>query len=132
MYLVDTNVWLERLLDQEKSEDVGNFLHRTPSEQLFITDFTFHSIAIVLNKLGRNKVLLDFVRDVFVDGSVSLIHLEPEDTNQIVFAIEEFKLDFDDAYQYVAAHKYSLSLVSWDSDFDLTDRGRTKPEDILK
>ena len=26
MYLVDTNIWLERLLDQEKSEEVGNFL----------------------------------------------------------------------------------------------------------
>jgi len=25
MYLVDTNIWLERLLDQEKSEEVGEF-----------------------------------------------------------------------------------------------------------
>jgi len=26
MYLVDTNIWLERLLDQEKSDEVGEFL----------------------------------------------------------------------------------------------------------
>jgi hypothetical protein len=25
MYLVDTNIWLERLLDQERSEEVGQF-----------------------------------------------------------------------------------------------------------
>jgi len=38
MYLVDTNVWLERLLDQERSEEVGRFLDRVPSDRLFITD----------------------------------------------------------------------------------------------
>lgn len=26
MYLVDTNIWLERLLDQERSAEVGRFL----------------------------------------------------------------------------------------------------------
>jgi predicted nucleic acid-binding protein len=30
----------------------------------------------------------------------------------------------DDAYQYVAAEKYNLTLVSLDSDFDRTERGR--------
>ena len=48
MLLVDTNVWLERLLDQEKSDEVGRFLDATPSERPFITDFAFHSIALVL------------------------------------------------------------------------------------
>jgi predicted nucleic acid-binding protein len=33
-------------------------------------------------------------------------------------------LDFDDAYQYVAAEKHSMALVSFDADFDRTDRGR--------
>jgi hypothetical protein len=49
MYLVDTNIWLERLLDQEKSEEVGNFLTHTSSEQLFVTDFVLHSIGVILN-----------------------------------------------------------------------------------
>ena len=49
MYLVDTNVWLERLLDQEKSEEVGRFLAQIPSNLLFVTDFTFHSIGIILS-----------------------------------------------------------------------------------
>ncbi|MEW6104669.1 MAG: hypothetical protein AB1630_12805 [bacterium] len=37
MYLVDTNVWLERFLDQKKSQEVGQFLDRISSEDLFIT-----------------------------------------------------------------------------------------------
>jgi hypothetical protein len=39
----------------------------------------------------------------------------------------KFGVDFDDAYQYLAAHKYSLTLVSFDSDFDRTERGRNTP-----
>ena len=46
MYLVDTNVWLERLLDQVKSEEVGKFIAHIPSERLSITDFTFHSTIV--------------------------------------------------------------------------------------
>lgn len=30
MYLIDTNIWLERLLGQAKSDEVGQFFERTP------------------------------------------------------------------------------------------------------
>jgi len=42
-----------------------------------------------------------------------------------------FGFDFDDAYQYVAAEKHNLILVSFDADFDRTKRGRRTPADIL-
>ena len=41
-------------------------------------------------------------------------------------------LDFDDAYQYVAAETHNLTLVSFDADFDRTERGRKTPADVLK
>lgn len=131
MYLVDTNVWLERLLDQEKSEEVGRFLDRTPSDRVFMTDFAFHSIALAMHRLKKSDVLLAFVRDAFVDGNVRLVHLRPEDTVQILAAVESFRLDFDDAYQYVAAENRDLTLVSLDSDFDRTERGRTVPTEAV-
>ncbi len=43
MYLLDTNIWLERLLDQAHAEDVGRLLNRLPTEQMLISDFTLHS-----------------------------------------------------------------------------------------
>jgi len=132
MYLVDTNVWLERLLDQARSEEVGYFLDHTPSERLFITDFAFHSIGVVLSRLNQMEALLRFVQDVFLDGAVGLIHLEPGDTERLVRVTEQFNLDFDDAYQYVAAEKYNLALVSFDSDFDHTERGRKTPTEVLQ
>jgi predicted nucleic acid-binding protein len=130
MYLVDTNVWLERLLDQARSEEVGTFLDRLPSEHLFITDFSFHSISLVLCKLNKADALLRFVRDAFTEGAVALVRLDPEDTGKLVSVMEQSKLDFDDAYQYATAEKYDLTLVSYDGDFDRTERGRKRPAEV--
>jgi predicted nucleic acid-binding protein len=131
VYLVDTNLWLERLLDQVRSEEVGQFLERVAPERLFITDSSFHSIGVVLDRLQRTDVLLHFVRDVFVEGGVTLIHLDPDDTSRLVDVISATKLDFDDAYQYTAAEKHDLSIVSFDGDFDRTERGRRVPAQVL-
>jgi predicted nucleic acid-binding protein len=132
VYLVDTNVWLERLLDQTKANEVGHFLDRVSSERLFITDFAFHSIGVVMVKLDRKDGLSRFVQDILIDGAVSLIHLEPEDTQHLLRIIEQFRFDFDDAYQYSAAEKYNLTIVSFDADFDRTPRGRKTPAEIKK
>jgi predicted nucleic acid-binding protein len=132
MYLVDTNIWLERLLDQERSEEVGSFLAQIPSDLLFMTDFTFHSIGVVLSRLKRADVLLQFVRDAFIEGDVSIVHLNPEDIAAVVETMQKFGLDFDDAYQYVAAERHNLTVVSFDSDFDRTERGRKTPADLIQ
>ena len=130
MYLVDTNVWLERLLNQEKSDEVGRFLNDAAPRDLFITDLAFHSICIILTRLARSEVLLDFVQDVFVDGAVNVVSIKPGDTPALVETIDKYKLDFDDAYQYVAAEQNGLTLVSFDNDFDRTDKGKKTPAEI--
>jgi len=131
VYLVDTNVWLERLLDQSRSEEVGEFLGHFPSNQLFITDFAFHSIGVILTRLHRTEVLSRFVEDIFIDGAVGLVHLVPSDTRRVIEITDEFGLDFDDAYQYVAAEREDLALISFDRDFDGTERGRKTPAGAL-
>jgi predicted nucleic acid-binding protein len=132
MYLVDTNVWLERFLGQTRADEVRLFLDTTFSEQLFMTDFAFHSIAVILTRLDRKEALLRFVQDAFVDGAAGLVRLEVEDTEEILRVMERFHLDFDDAYQYLAAEKYDLTLVSFDSDFDHTERGRKAPSEVSR
>ncbi len=132
MFLVDTNVWLERLLDQERSEEVGRFLDQIPPAQYFLTEFAFHSIGITLIRLAKRDLLLKFVSDTISDQTVMLVRLDPEDIERVVVATERFKLDFDDAYQYVAAEKHNLTLVSFDADFDRTDRGRKTPAELLE
>jgi predicted nucleic acid-binding protein len=131
MYLLDTNIWLERLLDQEHSDEVARFLNAIPGDQLFITDFSLHSIGVILARLKQTEALMRFLDDAFNYGAVRLVHLLPQDLSLVVEMIGKFRLDFDDAYQYVAAEKHDLILVSFDKDFDRTKRKMKTPGEIL-
>ena len=132
MYLLDTNIWLERLLDQERSAEVGRFLSQMPTDRLLMSDFTLHSIGVILDRLGQRAVLSQFVDDVFMEGGVALVSVQPEAMHHLVTAMERFDLDFDDAYQYVASEQAGAVIISFDGDFDRTDRQRQTPADILR
>ena len=49
MFLVDTNVWVEVLLGQEKAKEASDFLKRTPASDLSLNRFfpLFHRHHIV-------------------------------------------------------------------------------------
>lgn len=132
MYLIDTNVWLERLLEQERSEEVKRLLAETPLDQLYITDFALHSIGVVLTRLGRLDTFEEFLYDLFIVGDVRSIRLGVEELSRLGNISGRFSIDFDDAYQYKAATSYSLTLVSFDTDFDRTDVGRIVPAQLFQ
>ena len=130
-YLLDTNIWLERLLDQERAEEVRRVLEAVPSDRLLLTDFSFHSIGVILLRLDRPEALLSFSKDLFADNSVRLLALEPSDMERLTAIARDYRLDFDDAYQYVAAELNDLRLVSFDGDFDNTELGRITPLEVV-
>lgn len=131
MYLVDTNVWLERLLDQARSEEVGQFLRMIASDELLMSDFALHSIGIILDRLGQRNTFPQFVDDLFSGGNVTLVSVPPQEMEYLISQMDRFNLDFDDAYQYLAAEQSNATLVSFDGDFDRTERGRQAPADVL-
>ena len=59
-----------------------------------------------------------------------MVRLDPDEMPGVVRAIEQFQLDFDDAYHYAVAEKYALAIVSFDGDFDRTRLGRKAPAEI--
>jgi len=83
MYLLDTNIWLERLLGQPKANQVGQLLGLIPSDEIFITDFAFHSLCVILIRLRKQQALLDFAQDLFIDGDVSLVSIPPDKTLEL-------------------------------------------------
>ena len=85
-----------------------------------------------MTRLKKDSLFQEFLQDTVEESGVSLIRLEVEGLNQILALRQSVKLDFDDAYQYVAAEKYSLTLVSFDADFDRTERGRKTPQAVLQ
>jgi hypothetical protein len=131
MFLVDTNVWLEVLLGQDKAGEAQEFLNSIEPSKLVLTDFTLYSIGIILTRLGKDQLFLDFTSDTLESGDVSSVRLTTEDLRDLIAVRQQFQLDFDDAYQYVAAEKYGVVLVSFDSDFDRTDRGRKTPIQVI-
>jgi hypothetical protein len=131
VYLLDTNIFLELLLEQSNSDSVRALLTSKDPEELSISDLAFHSIGIILYQKNAAHLFSDFIRDLFGDGGIAIISLGCEDMERLEHVSTTFNLDFDDAYQYVIAEKFGLDLVSFDTDFDRTDRKRIIPADIL-
>jgi predicted nucleic acid-binding protein len=131
MFLVDTNVWLELLLEQEKADAVRQFLQRIEARLLSLTEFSLYSIGVTLTRLKKDDVFEDFLSDTIEDSGVGRVRLDTTDLKRVLAVRQKFQLDFDDAYQYVAAEKHSLTLVSFDGDFDRTERGRKTPSEVL-
>jgi predicted nucleic acid-binding protein len=131
VYLLDTNIILEFLLDQEKAADVERLIRETESGDLHLTEFALYSLGVVLMRRKRHDVFLEVLQDLLVRRRVRLIRLVVSDMKAIANASRTYNLDFDDAYQYVAAEKRKLVIVSFDADFDRTPKGRKTPADIV-
>ena len=130
MYLLDTNIFLELLLDQKEAASVqALFTTRAPAD-LHISDLAFHSIGIILYQKKAARLFSDLVRDLFGEGGITILSLGSEDIVRVEQVAAAFGLDFDDAYQYVVAEKFDLVLVSFDTDFDRTDKKRMMPAGI--
>ena len=130
-YLVDTNIFVELILDQEKADEAQSFLDRIPNKNLFISDFSLYSIGIILFRLKRLDLFSDFLNEIILDG-IRVLSLEANDLIQVEATTIQYKLDFDDTYQYLLAEKNNLKLVSFDKDFDKTPNKRTTPQEVLK
>jgi hypothetical protein len=70
-------------------------------------------------------------KDIIASG-LRVISLPLENFTKIAGAADRFHLDFDDAYQYAVAEQYGLSIVSFDKDFDRTEKGRMEPQDLFR
>lgn len=130
-YLLDSNVWLELLFEHDLAEDVRRFLKTVPMAQIAISEFSLYSIGIALVRSGLELAFVQFVSDALEGTALARIRLDTADLKEVMHVRKRFRLDFDDAYQYVVAEKHDLTLVSFDADFDRTDRGRKTPADIL-
>ena len=131
MLLVDTNIFLEVILEQEKSKEASIFLSNIEKHIFFISDYSLHSIGLLLFHRKQHKVFLQFVEDMIIDAGMSMLSLSEQDMEYVINSAQKFNLDFDDAYQYTIAKKYDLDIVSFDKHFELTDLGRKLPTEII-
>jgi predicted nucleic acid-binding protein len=127
MYLGDSNVWLDVLLQRPRAPEVQNFLARVPPSQTFISSFSIHTIGILLVNSGRGDAFKVFLQHALLSNGVSVLTINPLELGSLADLRAAHRLDFDDAYQYALADRHGLTLISYDADFDRTPRGRKTP-----
>ena len=72
MYLLDTNIFLELFLDQDKADDVERFLRTVPKERFYISEFSLYSVGIILFRRKLFDVFVWFVEDLIITGGIKL------------------------------------------------------------
>jgi len=103
MFLVDTNVFWEILLGQAKKDNCKKFLYNNIGN-LNVTDFSLHSIGVILFRYDKEDIFRKFFEDVI--PNVKLLSLPINLYGEVINASRSQNLDFDDAYQYSTAKYY--------------------------
>jgi len=129
--LVDTNLFIEVLLNQVSAGEARTFLENRKGHDLFVTDFALHSIGLLLFRQKQHQVFRQFLQDMMGGVGIGMVSLTAREMDSLVGLAAKFDLDFDDAYQYSAAIRHGLKIVSFDADFDRTTEGRLLPTDVL-
>lgn len=114
-FLVDTNVFLEILLNQPGRAKCEQFL-RQNTGALAIADFSLHSIGVIALRRQQSKLFADFLNDSL--PNLELLHLDRIGYPAVARAAQVFSLDFDDAYQFTVAKAHGLVMATQDRDFE--------------
>ena len=115
MELFDTNIFLEILLAQEKAQQCKRLLNDRVGS-ISITDFTLHSIGVILFRQNLEQTFACFATDVL--PKIQILSLNPGSYTKLAILKSEYKLDFDDAYQSAVAEEGDCSIVTMDKDFE--------------
>lgn len=114
MYLVDTNIFLEVLLNQDKADECRQFLESN-ADHLFLTEFSFHSIGVILFREREFDLFERFCADIAPGECV--LNLPFASYLKLKDIQSDFGLDFDDAIQLQTARDFDLQLVTMDRHF---------------
>jgi len=128
---LDTNLFLEIISEQERAAEVKALLSETDQHEFFLSDFSLHSIGILLFRRKRHEAFRLFLKDMLLKAGMVMLYLDVRDMETVINEAQRLNLDFDDAYQYVTAQRHNLIVVSFDGDFDRTQRGRQTPAQLL-
>jgi predicted nucleic acid-binding protein len=108
------------------------FSSRADLSKVHMSDFSLHTLGVIYVREHKFSEFLTFVNEDIIASGIHVLALAPDDFSKITGAAGRFHLDFDDAYQYAVAERYDLSIVSFDKDFDRTEKGRVVPEELFR
>jgi predicted nucleic acid-binding protein len=132
LILLDTNIFLELLLDQKRAAECENLLELISKgrREATVTHFSVHAVEAVL---GDARSLAAFLRNLEHSLGLSIYETNLSEEMAAALISEKVGLDFDDTLQYYVAKKLGVdALVSFDEHFDKLDLRRVEPRDLLR
>jgi predicted nucleic acid-binding protein len=135
VYLVDTNIFLEVMLSRKRSSECKRFLAmlRDGRASGVVSDFSIHSIMVLLDSLKRREELRTFLASLTGYKGLRVHFTSIADELRAVELAEREGLDIDDAIQYAVALSVGAeAIVSFDKDFDGLKIPRVEPGDITR
>lgn len=134
MYLVDTNIFLAVLLSEDRKDECKRFLRLLQEDKQsgVVTDFTIHSIIVIMSQLSKLKELKTFLLSLLAYNGLHVYFTTVGDEVRAAEIAMEQNLDMDDAIQYSAALKAEAdAVVSFDKHFDDLKVPRLEPLDVI-
>ena len=132
MILIDTNVFLELLLGQEKAQDCEVLLDEVSKGKIeaVTTHFTVHAVEAAL---GSGQPLITFLRNLENSDGLAIYYTGISEEISAAMLTERMELNFDDALQYYVAKRLGAEvIVSFDRHFDNLDVPRVEPQQFVK
>lgn len=131
LILLDTNIFLELLLDQKRAAECETLLEHiaTGKMEAAITHFAVHAVEAVLED---SKTLVTFLANLEHSAGMLIYDTTLSDEMAAALISRKIDLDFDDALQYYVAKKLGAeSIASFDEHFDKLDIRRVEPRGPL-
>jgi predicted nucleic acid-binding protein len=130
MYLIDTNIFLEVLLSRAKKEECKKLLKefKDGKRSGIVTDFTIHSIIVIMDELKRLNELKIFLLSLLAYKGLHIYQTTIKDEVKATEIATETRLDMDDAIQYSAALSTNTeAIISFDKHFEKLKIPRLEP-----
>src|SRR5690606_450573 len=99
--------------------------------QIYLSDFSFHSIGVILSKKNKSDIFELFIKDILQCNKISIISISLENMINITQNINKYNLDFDDAYQLTLSQIFDINIVNYDSDFNNIEINSIHPKELI-
>jgi len=120
--LIDTNIFLEVQLNQEKAQEASEILEAVSKNinQAYVTDFTIDSIIIIMEHYNKSPAEIKrFLVSLLAYEGLDFYQLSIFDKIKATEHMSSLQLDFDDACMYQAMQVLKITTIaSFDTDFD--------------
>ena len=84
--LIDTNIFLEILLDQSRAEEAKELLRKVDRHDFFISDFALHSVGLLLLRQRKPEVFRSFLSDMISNAGIIQLGLSPLEMEEVIEA----------------------------------------------